>query len=181
MHTYNGDNECVCGVKNLICGQFAAGDFLKTDGKNVVTVDGEKVLLRGTNAGGLFVTEHWMTGFESGRTESDDYKSLTKKFIGRFGEEKTKKLWEEYRANWWTDADFKACADMGMTVIRLPFTYMNVDFDAISGYENAGENYDYRARRIHYEGGGVRALHRARFARGVRLAERSGPQRRNFR
>ena len=145
VHTYNGDNECVCGVKNLICGQFGAGDFLKTDGKDVVTEGGEKVLLRGTNAGGLFVTEHWMTGFESGRTESDDYKSLTKKFIERFGEEKTKRLWEEYRANWWTDADFKACADMGMTVIRLPFTYMNVDFDAISSYENAGKNYDFTA------------------------------------
>ena len=63
--------------------------------------------LRGTNAGGLFVTEHWMTGFQEGKTDSNDYKSLTETFITRFGEKKTQSLWAEYRANWWSDADFK--------------------------------------------------------------------------
>ncbi|MDE6676146.1 MAG: glycoside hydrolase family 5 protein, partial [Clostridia bacterium] len=33
----------------------------------------------------------------------------------------------------------------GMTVIRLPFTYMNVDFAAVTDYENAGKNYDFSA------------------------------------
>ena len=119
--------------------------FLHTDGTSVKTNDGNTVYLRGVNAGGLFVTEHWMTGFQGGKTQKDDYKSLTKKFIERFGADKTKALWAEYRANWWTEQDFKNCADMGMTVIRLPFTYMNVDFDAITDYANAGKNYDFSA------------------------------------
>lgn len=119
--------------------------FLTADGDLVKNEEGETVMLRGINAGGLFVTEHWMTGFKYGGSPSNDYRSLTQTFISRFGEEKTKELWAEYRANWWTDADFQNCADMGMNVIRLPFTYMNVDFAAVSSYEKAGINYDFSA------------------------------------
>lgn len=148
VHSFN-NGVCVCGKEdmeyNRTYGKFTVNDFLKTDGTYVKTKGGETVYLRGTNAGGLFVTEHWMTGFEKGKTSSDDYKSITLKFIERFGVEQTQQLWAEYRANWWTDTDFKNCADMGMTVIRLPFTYMNVDFAAISDYDNAGKNYDFTA------------------------------------
>ena len=113
-----------------------------TNGK-VTNADGNEVLLRGTNVGGLFVTEHWMTGFVYGGSPSNDYRSLTQTFIKRFGEEKTKALWAEYRADWWQEVDLKICADMGFNVLRLPFTYMNVDFAAVTDYENAGKQYDF--------------------------------------
>ena len=119
--------------------------FLKAEGALILNEKKEEVYLRGVNAGGLFVTEHWMTGFTYGTSPSNDNKSLTKTFINRFGEKKTKALWKEYRANWWTEQDFKNCADMGMNVIRLPFTYMNVDFAAITDYEKAGKSYDFSA------------------------------------
>lgn len=118
---------------------------LKSEGGKVVDKDGKEVLLRGINAGGLFVTEHWMTGFVYGSTPSNDYRSLTQTFISRFGEQKTEQLWAEYRANWWTNYDFQTVADMGMNVIRLPFTYMNLDFAAVTSYDNAGQNYDFSA------------------------------------
>lgn len=119
--------------------------YLRTEGALILNNKDEEVTLRGVNAGGLFVTEHWMTGFSYGTTPSDDCKSLTETFIARFGEDKTKALWAEYRANWWTEQDFKNCADMGMNVIRLPFTYMNVDFAALTApdYANAGKSYDF--------------------------------------
>lgn len=120
----------------------AESDFLKADGTLIKNGEGETVILRGVNAGGLFVTEHWMTGFIYNTKPNNDYKSLTRTFIERFGEEKTKALWAEYHANWWSETDFKNCADMGINVIRLPFTYMNVDFGAITDYEKAG-NYDF--------------------------------------
>ena len=109
----------------------------------VTNADGKEVILRGTNVGGLFVTEHWMTGFVYGGSPSNDYRSLTQTFIKRFGEEKTKALWAEYRSDWWQESDFQMCADMGFNVLRLPFTYMNVDFAAVTDYENAGKQYDF--------------------------------------
>lgn len=124
--------------------------FLKTDGGTIRNGKGEEVVLRGVNAGGLCVIECWMNGFsrdgvpdKSDGIRVRDHKSATKVLLKRFGKEKTKALWQEYRENWWSEADFKNCADMGMNVIRLPFTYMTVDFDAIEGYENAGKNYDF--------------------------------------
>lgn len=118
---------------------------LHAEGDKIFSAGGEEVILRGVNAGGLFVTEHWMTGFVYGSTPSNDYRSLTQTFIKRFGEEKTKRLWQTYRENWWTEEDFQICADMGINVIRLPFTYMNVDFAAITDMDEAGKNYDFSA------------------------------------
>lgn len=116
-------------------------------GNRVVNEKNDAIYLRGVNAGGLFVTEHWMTGFVYGSTPSNDYRSLTQTFIARFGEQKTQELWAEYRNNWWMDADFKLCADMGVNCIRLPFTYMNVDFPAVrdNDYADAGKTYDFTA------------------------------------
>lgn len=136
----------VCAVPLFAGGcrpDMSRDDFLTTEGEFVKNAKGEKVILRGVNAGGLFVTEHWMSGFKDNCTDSNDYRSLTKKFIERFGEDKTKKLWKEYQANWWSDVDFENCKNMGFNVIRLPFTYMNVDFDAVVSYDKAGKNYDF--------------------------------------
>ena len=118
--------------------------MVTTDGEKLVDEQGNEVIMRGINAGGLFVTEHWMTGFNKSNPKND-YLSLSRTFISRFGEEDTKRLWEEYRSNWWTDEDFENCAEMGINVIRLPFTYMNVDFAAITDLENAGQSYDFSA------------------------------------
>ena len=118
--------------------------MVTTDGEKLVDEQGNEVIMRGINAGGLFVTEHWMTGFNKSNPKND-YLSLSRTFISRFGEEDTKRLWEEYRSNWWTEEDFENCAEMGINVIRLPFTYMNVDFAAITDLENAGQSYDFSA------------------------------------
>ncbi len=126
-------------------------DFLHVEGESVVTDDGREVMLRGVNAGGLFVIEQWMNGFrESGPANgidivARDHRTTTEVFLERFGEEKTKELWDAYRENWWSEADFENCAAMGMNVIRLPFTYMTVDFAAVESYDLAGEQFDFTA------------------------------------
>lgn len=124
--------------------------FLKTDGELIRNDrgEGDEVYLRGVNAGGLCVIECWMNGFAKSSSETSsitvkDHKTATKALMERFGAEKTQELWAAYRENWWSEEDFKNCAEMGMNVIRLPFTYMTVDFAAIDSYEEAGKNYDF--------------------------------------
>lgn len=121
--------------------------FLHAEGEKVVNEQGEEVYLRGVNAGGLCVIEPWMNGFANSWLEDSeiychDHKTVTLEFIERFGEDGAKELWAEYQKNWWSEQDFKNCAEMGMNVIRLPFTYMNVDFGAVVDYDRAGE-YDF--------------------------------------
>ena len=115
--------------------KFSQNDYLKVNGADVKKNygQGEKVMLRGTNVGGYFVTEDWMTTLNHG-----DYKTACRILENRFGYETMQELWAYYRSYYWSDQDFKNCADMGMTAIRLPFTYMNVD------YMETGE-YDFSA------------------------------------
>lgn len=116
--------------------------ILKVNGTLVKNSKGDEVVLRGTNVGGLLVTENWMSGFTY---DTADYLSINRALIERFGKEETKELWANYQSNFFSEEDIKLCAEMGMTVLRLPFSYMNVDFDAIGDYDAAGENYDFSA------------------------------------
>ena len=123
--------------------------FIVTEGDKLKTLCGDVLTLRGVNIGGLFVTENWMNAiFQHTKTEDGERvrtydKLITETFLERFGEEKTKALWEEYRNNYISDADFEILRDMGVNAIRLPITYMTVDFNAMYGYEHAGKEYDF--------------------------------------
>lgn len=109
---------------------------LRTEGDKVVTPDGEEFYLRGTNIGGISAIEPWMCGFkkldspDADPVVQDSY-TINKVFIDRFGMEDTEYLWAEYRENWWSEKDLQNCAEMGINVIRLPFTYMLLDFQAL--------------------------------------------------
>lgn len=128
--------------------------FLHAEGEQIADEAGNRLALRGVNAGGLGVIETWMTGFQSeSRAPNDgspggdvrvrDHLTVTKVLSARFGEEAAEALWYNYRLYWWTEEDFENCEDMGINVIRLPFTYMNVDFAAAKGLEYAGKAYDF--------------------------------------
>ena len=123
--------------------------FIVTEGDKLKTLGGDVITLRGVNIGGLFVTENWMNAiFQHTKTEDGERvrtydKLITETFLERFGEEKTKALWEEYRSNYISDADFEILRDMGVNSVRLPITYMTVDFNAMYGYEHAGKEYDF--------------------------------------
>ena len=139
----------LCGCKNPSKSNSDL-PFLKVEGELVKNAYGDTVSLRGVNAGGLFVIEQWMNGFVSSYAEGStitarDHKTTTQVFIERFGAEKTQELWKIYRENWWSEADFENCRNMGINVIRLPFTYMNVDFAAVTDLNNGGKNYDFSA------------------------------------
>ena len=116
--------------------------MLKAEGMNVVNEKGELVQLRGLNAGNLGVFEFWMAGFNYSPRTGDQYR-VTQVFLERFDVEQTKELMLEYQAAYWKDIDFDNCKEMGINVIRLPFTYMNLDFAAVYDDEEAGKNYDF--------------------------------------
>lgn len=102
---------------------LGANDFLKVNGSQIRKSkgNGETVYLRGTNAGGWLVQEDWMNP-----TNAPDQKTMMDTLRDRFGESVRDELVEVYENNYWTIQDFDNCAEMGMSVIRLPFTYMNL-------------------------------------------------------
>ena len=123
--------------------------FIKAEGELLKTAAGDIVYLRGVNAGGLFVMENWMQKIfkynvlEDGSKTAMYDKQISEIFLERFGREKTEALWQEFRDNWFSDEDFKICKELGINVIRLPITYMTVDFDAVVDYNLAAYEYDF--------------------------------------
>lgn len=102
---------------------FSQYDFLKCNGTSIRNNygKGNNVYLRGTNAGGWLVQESWMNA-----TNMRDQKTLMSNLESRFGTDKMYELLDVYESNYWTTSDFDNCKNMGMSVIRVPFTYMNL-------------------------------------------------------
>ena len=103
---------------------FEAQDhrFLTADGVDFVNANGEKVFLKGINAGGLFVQEEWMCPVESKDTITT-YNTL----ISRFGYDRAMALIKAYQDAWWTEEDFDNVKELGFNLIRLPFAYFNLE------------------------------------------------------
>ncbi len=114
---------------------ITSGDFLKTNGTSIRKNygNGSNVYLRGTNAGGWLVQEEWMCA-----TNAPDQKTMMNTLESRFGKTVRDQLISVYENNYWTIQDFDNCAAMGMTAIRLPFTYMNLMNDEWSDIKPGG-------------------------------------------
>lgn len=116
-------------------------DFLKAEGKELVNQDGQIVYLRGTNAGGYLLQEFWMTP-TSNSPKVNDQQGIIDVLTKRFGEEKAFALIHAYEDAYWTEEDFRNCADMGMNCIRLPFWWRNLmDSEGrFYGYDESAED-----------------------------------------
>ena len=117
-----------------------SNDFLKVNGTQIRKSkgSGDVVYLRGTNAGGWLVQEDWMNP-----TNASDQKTMMTTLANRFGASKRDELVSTYENNYWTTQDFDNCAEMGMSVIRLPFTYMNLCDDNGNLKSNAFDRLDW--------------------------------------
>ena len=95
--------------------------MLSAEGEDIVDADGNAVALRGTNFGGWLVQEGWMCP-----TKQTDTLSTDMTLYSRFGKEKAEALIAAYQESWITEEDFKTVKELGLNVVRVPFTYMNV-------------------------------------------------------
>ena len=95
--------------------------MLSAEGEDIVDADGNVVVLRGTNFGGWLVQEGWMCP-----TKQTDTLSTDMTLYSRFGKEKAEALIAAYQESWITEEDFRTVKELGLNVVRVPFTYMNV-------------------------------------------------------
>lgn len=95
--------------------------MLSVSGEDIVDADGNTVALRGTNFGGWLVQEGWMCP-----TAQTDTLSTNMTLYSRFGRERAEALIAAYEESWITEADFANVKALGLNVVRVPFTYMNV-------------------------------------------------------
>lgn len=103
---------------------------------------GAPVYLRGVNAGGYMLQELWMCPTENSDTVKDQT-SIINTLTKRFGADKARELINTYEENYWTEQDFKNCADLGLNCIRLPIWYRNLVDENDTWYEDAFDRIDW--------------------------------------
>ena len=109
-------------IISLIYSKFTNLDFLKTDENQIKNNYGKGncVYLRGTNIGNLFVQESWMSS-----TDARDQKTINEILENRFGRDNKDSLIEQYESSYLTLDDIIKLKELGISVLRVPFTYMN--------------------------------------------------------
>ena len=114
--------------------QFTDLDFLKTDDTQIKNNYGKGncVYLRGTNIGNLFVQENWMSS-----TDAKDQKTIISVLEERFGKNGKNSLIQHYEKSYLSTEDFDKFKELGMSAVRVPFTYMNF-------YEKNGNSWDLK-------------------------------------
>jgi len=101
--------------------QLGDRDYLQTRGRELVNRDGKVVRLRGVNIGGWLVTEAWMNG------QTDDGKRTALEGLeARFGAAKAAALMKAWQDNWFTAKDLDLIGSWGFNLIRVPFSYRNL-------------------------------------------------------
>lgn len=120
--------------------------LVQQKGSSLYDKDGNRLILRGVNAGGMLVTEGWMVPYSAGESTNSDgsikydsdgmpvYPTLTQEeALAAFEanpnltDEQRKTLVDTYRANWFSEEDFDFVKNnLGMNAIRLPFYYRDI-------------------------------------------------------
>ncbi|KAF7595253.1 hypothetical protein BBP40_006753 [Aspergillus hancockii] len=100
-----------------------ASGFLKVKENKVVDSNGDEVLLRGAAIGGWMNMENFITGYPGHESQ---HRAAMKKVLGPEKYEFFFDRWLEY---FFTEADAKFFAGLGLTCIRIPFNYRHLEDD----------------------------------------------------
>jgi aryl-phospho-beta-D-glucosidase BglC (GH1 family) len=93
--------------------------FIHIQGKDLITPDGKKFLIRGTNLGNWLNPEGYMFFFQ----DVSCFHLINAAFSEIAGPDFTRNFWKEFRNNYITKEDIAYIKKTGMNSIRLPFHY----------------------------------------------------------
>jgi aryl-phospho-beta-D-glucosidase BglC (GH1 family) len=108
----------------------ANSKFVRTRGADILTPDGNKLFLRGTNLGNWLEPEGYMFGFESGPVAPHEIEGFFEELIGP---DQAEAFWRQYRRDYITKADIEFIEKCGFNSVRVPLHYKYFLTDA--GFE----------------------------------------------
>ena len=131
------------GAKSQAIISLTPASYLHTRGKDIVDRTGRVVRLRGVNIGGWLVTEGWMCGQRDTSSSVDIERGALEQLEKRFGPEKAATLMNAWYDHWLTTNDLDLIQSWGFNVIRVPFSYRNLQDAAGNWKQDALGNIDF--------------------------------------
>jgi hypothetical protein len=98
----------------------AQSRFVHADGKYLVSPEGKRLQLRGTNLGNWLEPEGYMFGLEGGPQSTREIEGLVNELIGP---QEAEKFWQAYRDVYVTEDDIRFLRETGLNSIRIPLHY----------------------------------------------------------
>lgn len=98
---------------------FPQNNFVTVKGKEIVTADGNPILLKGMNLGNWLVPEGYMFHFQ----KVSSPRMIYDLFDILIGEEDANKFWDSFRENYITKDDIHYIKSLGFNSIRIPFNW----------------------------------------------------------
>lgn len=105
---------CACTDKDM-----QADAFIRISGQDLVTPDGEKFFIKGTNLGNWLNPEGYMFGFR----KTNSAGMIDRMFREMVGPDFTAEFWKLFKDNYVTREDIGFIASTGANTIRVPFHY----------------------------------------------------------
>lgn len=111
--------------------------FIKTQGKNMVDNQGNRIILKGTNLGNWLVPEGYMFKME----QVNSPRKIDELLYELVGPDSLQVFWKGFLGNYITHDDIKYLKSIGANHIRLPFHYKMFTDDLYMGERNSGFKY----------------------------------------
>jgi endoglucanase len=115
-------HACLCAII-LLClvPSVASGQkrFVATKGKEIVSPNGEPLLLKGINLGNWLLPEGYMFKFKT----TNSPRLIQAAINELVGEDEARRFWKTYRENYITQADIRFIKQSGFNSVRIPFSY----------------------------------------------------------
>ncbi len=130
---------------NYVRARATKNGLVHASGDSLYDANGEKLVLRGINAGNLLVYEGWLSPFSVGECRDNNGNPiLDKNGLTTYPElpmeealkgyqsnpnltdEQREELTNIYRENWFSDIDFRNVSELGLNTIRLPFYWRDI-------------------------------------------------------
>ena len=115
--------------------------FVKVEGQNLVTPDGNKFFIRGINLGNWLNPEGYMFGFK----KTNSAHLIDQAFREMVGPDFTNYFWKLFKDNYITRKDIQYIKKTGMNSIRIPFHYKlftNEDYMGLSENQDGFQRID---------------------------------------
>lgn len=121
-------------------------NFIKVEGMNLVTPNGEKFFIRGINLGNWLNPEGYMFFLK----DVNSYRLINDMFCEMVGPDFTNWFWQEFQANYITHEDIKYIKQTGMNSIRLPFHYKLFTDDDYMGKKSGSTGFEIFDRVLNW-------------------------------
>jgi len=93
--------------------------FIRIDGPDLITPNGEKLFIKGTNLGNWLNPEGYMFGF----SKANSARFINEMFCQLVGPDRASEFWKLFKDNYITREDLHFIKQTGSNTVRLPFHY----------------------------------------------------------